>query len=319
MYCLSFALQQKLHPVNKKIAFILVCFTFFAAQIKAQKLTVATYNMRNSNSGDSANGNGWGQRYPVIAQLITFHNFDIFGTQECKYNQLQDLQNTLTGYTYIGIGRDDGKQAGEFSAIFFKKNKFELLSKGDFWMSTNTHEPNKGWDAALPRICSWGKFKEKNSGFVFFFFNLHMDHIGVVARRESAKLVMDTVRKMAGNIPTILTGDFNVDQHNESYTLINTSGLLKDSYELSPIKYALNGTFNDFDINNATTSRIDHIFLTKAFTVLRYGILTDNYKTILSQDSLTSANFPKEVRLVKEQPRLPSDHYPVMAEIEFKK
>ena len=283
----------------------------------AQQLVVATYNIRYDNKDDSIAGNGWRQRCPVIAQLIRFHDFDIFGTQEGKANQLHDLRDSLHNYTYIGVGRDDGKEGGEFSAIFYKKDRFQLLDKGNFWLSPITDKPNKGWDAALPRICSWGKFKETKTGFIFYFFNLHMDHIGVVARRESAKLVLDTIRKMSNGIPTVLTGDFNVDQHNESYTLINASGVLKDAYMLSPVKYALNGTFNSFNINRYSSSRIDHIFLFKAFTVQRYGVLTDSYRTsnIPAADSATGNDADESNR--QFAPRLPSDHYPVMAIITY--
>ena len=91
-------------------------------------MVVATYNLRNANGGDSTNGNGWGQRYPYIAQIVQFHGFDIFGTQEGKYPQLQDLRQAMPGYDYIGVGRDDGKRAGEHSAIFYRTDKFEVWS-----------------------------------------------------------------------------------------------------------------------------------------------------------------------------------------------
>ena len=299
--------------------YIIALLVLPAVFSEAQKIIVATYNIRNDNRGDSVAGNGWAQRCPVVANLIRFHDFDIFGTQEAKYNQLEDMQALLTGYARIGIGRDDGKQAGEFSAIFYKTDRFKLLKNGDFWMSTITTEPNKGWDAALPRICSWGQFREIKSGRTFYFFNLHMDHVGVIARKEGAKLVLDTIRKMAGNLPTILTGDFNVDQKNESYTLLNTSGFLKDSYELSPVRYALNGTFNSFNINAKTESRIDHIFLTKNFKVMRYGILTDSYRSKLSDSTqqANSGNFQREITPGRFQARIPSDHFPVMAEVQL--
>ncbi len=170
-------------------------------------------------------------------------------------------------------------------------------------MSAITDRPNKGWDAALPRLCSWGQFTDNKSGFTFYFFNLHMDHIGVKARAESAKLVMAKIKEIAGNAPTILTGDFNVDQNNESYTLINTSGFLKDVYDLAPVKYAWSGTFNNFESQTKTDSRIDHIFVTKGFTVSRYGILTDSYRTTENDTATT---------------RMPSDHFPVMAVVEVK-
>ncbi len=290
-----------------------VCMALYA-----QTLNVATYNLRNDNKGDSIAGNGWRQRCPVIAELILFHDFDIFGTQEGKYNQLEDLKRLLPGYDYIGAGRDDGKQGGEHSAIFYKTGRFKLLGKGDFWMSTVTDRPNKGWDAALPRICSWGEFKETKSGLRFLFFNLHMDHVGVEARRESARLVLAKIREMAGKNPVILTGDFNVDQNNESYMLLNTSGILQDAYEKSPIRYANNGTFNAFKTDLKTDHRIDHIFLTSQFTVSRYGILTDIYwmQVPESSEEVRSGNFPKEVSLRKYSPRMPSDHFPVMVRVQ---
>src|SRR5690606_40996944 len=100
---------------------------------------------------DAARGDGWKQRYPIIADLIRFHEFDIFGTQEGLYHQLEDLKSSLPNYNYTGVGRDDGKQAGEYSAIFYNTEKFDLLDHGDFWLSTQTDYPNKGWDAEIGR------------------------------------------------------------------------------------------------------------------------------------------------------------------------
>jgi endonuclease/exonuclease/phosphatase family metal-dependent hydrolase len=276
--------------MKNKLILILLLITATATSLKAQQLNVGTYNLRYSNAGDSTAGNGWGQRFPYIAQLIRFQDLDIFGTQEAKYHQLTELTDSLPGYKWIGVGRDDGKHGGEHSAIFYKQDKFKLVKTGNFWLSPITDRPNTGWDAALPRICTWAQFKEVKTGFIFYFFNLHMDHIGVVARRESAKLVLNKIRQMAGNIPTILTGDFNVDQTSDSYAVINDSGLLKDSYVLSPVKLAPGSTFNSFDANTAGNARIDHIFVTRQFRVKRYGILTNTYHG-----------------------RTPSDHYPVVA------
>ncbi|TSD65941.1 endonuclease/exonuclease/phosphatase family protein [Inquilinus sp. KBS0705] len=277
-----------------KLTLTLLLLSATATFANAQQLNIGTYNLRYANGGDSTAGNGWGQRFPWAAKLIQFQDLDIFGTQEAKYNQLIQLTDSLPGYAWIGAGRDDGQHGGEHSAIFYKKDKFKLLKMGNFWMSTVTDKPNKGWDAALPRICTWAQFKEVKTGFTFYFFNLHMDHIGVIARRESAKLVLEKIKQMAGATPTILTGDFNVDQTSDSYALINNSGVLKDSYELSPVKLAPSSTFNEFNANTAGNSRIDHIFVTNQFKVLRYAILTNTYHG-----------------------RTPSDHYPVVAIMKF--
>lgn len=291
----------------KKIL-LLVAFTIISVSASfGQQFTVATYNLRNDNASndDSLRGNGWKQRLPVIVKLIQFHDFDIFGTQEGLVHQLKGLKANMPNYDYTGIGRDDGKTAGEFSAIFYKTSKFKLLAHGDFWLAPITDKPNKGWDAALPRICSWGSFQEIKTGYKFFYFNLHMDHIGVVARRESAKLVLTKIKTIAGKAPVIFSGDFNVDQTSDSYAVINTSGTLKDAYELSPLKYAENGTFNDFNANSKTTARIDHIFVTRDFTVKRYGILLDSYRA-------------KAKGSEQYEAKLPSDHFPVMIVVDHK-
>lgn len=291
----------------KKILFVLAFALLSCTCAFAQHFTVATYNLRNDNStnDDSVRGNGWKQRLPVIAKLIQFHDFDIFGTQEGLVHQLNDLTKAMPGYAYTGIGRDDGKTAGEFSAIFYKTGKFKLLKHGDFWLSTITDRPNKGWDAVLPRICSWGSFQEIKTGYKFYYFNLHMDHIGVVARRESAKLVLAKIKEMTANEPVILSGDFNVDETSDSYAVINTSGKLKDAYELSPLKYAESGTFNNFNAEEKSKGRIDHIFLSKDFKVTRYGILTDSYRALNKTTQ-------------KYEAKLPSDHFPVMIMVDHK-
>lgn len=295
----------------------LLCSVLFAG---AQQMTIATYNLRYDNRGDSAKGNGWAQRGPVISGLIRFHDFDVFGTQEGLHHQLEDLKQQLPGYDYIGVGRDDGKEKGEHSAIFYKKDKFKLLNKGDFWLSAITDKPNKGWDAVLPRICSWGEFKEIKTGFTFYFFNLHMDHVGVQARSESAKLVLQKIREMAGKKAVILTGDFNVDQTSPSYAVLHHSDVLEDAYEAADFRYALNGTFNAFNANGKTDSRIDHIFLNDKLHVQRYGVLTDTYRgAVADAEQVNTSNFPKEVSMKQYVAREPSDHFPVMAVVTYGK
>lgn len=301
-----------------KILLLGFCLSLLGPTAMAQlhHLRVASYNLRYDNPGDSLDA--WPYRKETVAKLIRFHDFDIFGTQEVLHHQLEELSERLEGYTYIGVGRDDGKSAGEYSAVFFKKDKFRLLNNGTFWLSDDTARPNKGWDAALPRICTWGAFEEQETGLKFYLFNTHFDHVGVQARKESARLILKKINEIAGTGAVILTGDFNVDQTNESYKLIHTSERLTDSYERSPLKYGASGTFNGFNIHASTKSRIDHIFLTDHFKVLRHGILTDTYQAP-GPDSIKedSGNFPREVSLYRNQTRLPSDHYPVMVELTY--
>lgn len=303
----------------KKNLFVFWVLVFVGIQVSnAEKLTVATFNIRNHNLSDSLNGNGWKQRCPVICDLIRFNDFEVFGAQEVLHDQLIDMLAGLPEFNYIGVGRDDGKTKGEYAPIFYQKEKFKVLDSGHFWLSETTDRPNKGWDAALPRICTWAKFKDVKTNSIFFFFNLHMDHIGVEARKNSSILVLKKIKEMCNGKPVILTGDFNVDQHNANYDILEQSDLLSDSFETAKIRYALNGTFNGFKIDTKTESRIDHIFISHEFTAEGYGILTDTYRTeIADSKPETSGNFPKEVSLTKYVARTPSDHFPVKVVLSF--
>ena len=263
-----------------KKCFLFMAVVLMAFSVSAQDLVVGSYNIRNSNSGDARNGNGWERRCPVICDQVEWVGFDVFGLQEVKHNQLEDMLAGLPDYTYEGVGRDDGKQAGEYSPIFYKKERFKYLEGGTFWISETPEKVGvKGWDAALPRICSYVHLQDKVTKKRFWFFNLHMDHVGVEARREGAKLIAKKITEMCGKEPAFVTGDFNVDQHNEAYRTILNTGILYDSYEVADKKYATTGTFNSFNSNLYTESRIDHIFVTEHVTVNNYAVLTDGYWT----------------------------------------
>lgn len=294
-----------------------------AATIGAQSLFVGTYNLRNASpgNGDVEDGNGWEQRKTVIAGMINFEQPDIFGTQEALHGQVVDMLKLLPDYDYVGVGRDDGIEDGEYSAIFYNKNRFKLLRSGNFWLTDkDITKPSLGWDAACVRICSWGEFKDRESRLRFFFFNLHMDHVGIVARREAARLVMRQISEITGGkAPAILTGDFNVDQTNEIYSIFTNSGLLHDSYATATYRFAENGTFCDFKSDVKSDSRIDHVFLTSQFAADAYGVLTNAYWTEIGSDENTSSQAPDEINFRKCVRRVPSDHYPVFVRIHYKK
>ncbi len=320
--------------MKKTLLIALLFLAFF--QLNAQQLLVGSYNIRYKNWNDSVQGNQWPKRCQVICDQVNFMAPVIFGTQEVLYPQLQDMLKALDGYDYIGIGRDDGKQAGEHEAIFYKKDRLKLLDHGDFWLSETPDKPGLGWDAACIRICTWGKFSVKapyrerhQRGLfgrgpkpretVFYFFNLHMDHVGVVARREAAKLVVAKVREIAQGAPVFITGDFNVDQNNEIYTIFTNSGILKDSYDAARIRFAENGTFNAFKTDYYTTSRIDHVFVSPELKVESYGVLTDSYWTPDAIDEmLKSSDAPQEISFDNYIRRNPSDHYPVFVKVVIK-
>lgn len=275
------------------ITLILLLSLFYFPSI-AQSFKAATYNIRLKTDSDV--GNMWEDRKEALCDLVKYHQFDIFGTQEGFIEQLQDMKVLLPYMDFIGVGRDDGKLKGEHSAIFYSKDRFDLLDHGTFWLSgTDLTRPNKGWDAALPRICTWGIFKDKKNDRKFIFMNTHFDHVGVEARSESAKLILNKANELAHNLPLILTGDFNIDQHNEGYKLIAESEIVDDAYALAPLKYVPNSTFNGWGKSLKKEQRIDHIFVSKEFDVSRYGILTDTYMG-----------------------KFPSDHFPVLVDIDWK-
>lgn len=277
----------------KKISFSIVLLLGFSYILSAQELTVASFNIRLKTTSDV--GNLWDDRKHAVTNLIQFHEFDIFGIQEGFYEQVQDMKSQLPGFEYIGVGRDDGAEKGEHSAIFFNTQRFKLIKDGTFWLSaSDTGKPNKGWDAALPRICTWGVFEDNKNGKQFIFMNTHFDHVGVEARRESAKLILEKAKELANDLPIILTGDFNVDETNEAYFTLAKSGVVQDTYELAKIVYEPNSSFNAWGKGLKPKQRIDHIFVTKPFNVRKYGILTDTYMG-----------------------KFPSDHFPVVSELHW--
>ena len=242
----------------------------------------------------------------MIASLIRYHDFDIFGAQEVFHSQLLDLLAALPGYGYTGVGRDDGAEAGEYAAVFYKKDRFQLLDSGHFWLSEEPSRPSKGWDAKYVRICCWGRFLDRESGERFWFFTLHTDHKGRRAQVESCRLVVDRIRTMCRGERAVLTGDFNVGQTSESYAVLRDSKLLFDACDLAELRYAETGTENGFDPDRKTFRCIDYLFVTEGFRVLRYGILIDTYRT------KEPAGSAKPYRA-----RTPSDHFPVQVELTF--
>ncbi len=268
-------------------------FFLMVSNINAQKIIVGTFNIRYANTRDT--GNLWADRAPIVSNLIRFHEFDILGVQEGLINQLNDISEALPEYARYGKGRDDGKEAGEHSAIYYKKDRFTLLKSGDFWLSETPDQPGKGWDATCcNRICSWVYLQDKVTKKRFYTFNVHFDHQGVVARKESSKLILAKIQEIAGQSPALLTGDFNGGRESEWYQTLATSPLLTDAYTQVKFPYANNSSMNGFRTPRSNTV-IDHIFVTKQFATSKWGILTDTY-------------FGK----------YPSDHFPVLAVVELK-
>lgn len=271
---------------------ILILLVILTAGINADAQTyrVASFNIRFDNPRDS--GNLWVSRAPVVSNLIRYHDFDIFGVQEALKPQLNDISAALPQYAIYGKGRDDGKDAGEHSSIYYKKKMFRLLKSGDFWLSATPDVPGKGWDATCcNRICSWVYLEDVKSRKKFYVFNVHFDHQGVVARKESGKLIVQKIKEIAGSAPVLLTGDFNGNRESEWYKTLANSGIIRDTYKDVKYPYENNSSTNGFRTPRGM-GVIDHIFISKHFSASRWGILTDTY-------------FGK----------FPSDHFPVAATV----
>ncbi len=238
-------------------------------------INFASYNIRYDNPNDGENA--WSSRKESVKNLVTYHNFDIFGVQEALQNQVNDLITLLPQYAYIGVGREDGATKGEYAAIFYNKKRFRVLEKGHFWLSSTPNIPSVGWDASLVRICCWGKFEDRETEKNFYVFNTHFDHVGVQARTNSAIWVSSEAQRITKGKPvaTIIMGDFNSTPESEAYKEMAKAFL--DAKVLSAEKaYGPDGTFNNFDYNGPLSERIDYIFVNKRLNVLKYATLIDS-------------------------------------------
>ncbi|MDX1754213.1 MAG: endonuclease/exonuclease/phosphatase family protein [Salinimicrobium sediminis] len=275
--------------MNKPVINLLILL-FAAFPVEAQ-LKVMSYNIKYANENDGENS--WSQRKDYLASQIQFYEPHIFGVQEALHSQLEFLSGELSGYDYFGKGRDDGAEKGEFSAIFYKAQKFELLEQGTFWLSPTPETPGKGWDADYPRVCTYGKFREKKTGKEFWVFNTHFDHVGVIARAESAQLIHRKIRELnKEEKPVILMGDLNLEPDTKEINFL--SGQYNDSKKAAENVFGPEGTFNGYDFLSPVTRRIDYIFTTNGIRVKKYAVLIDS----------------KDLRY-------PSDHLPVFVKLKL--
>jgi endonuclease/exonuclease/phosphatase family metal-dependent hydrolase len=272
--------------------FTLVIFTLLINQsLYSQSLKVMTYNIRLDTEQDGINA--WPKRKHKVFELIKKYDPDIVGVQEALHHQLQDLVTNLHDYAYVGVGRDDGKEKGEYSAIFYKREKLDVRESSTFWLSETPEVPgSKSWDAAITRVASWAKVVEKKSKSDFMIVNTHFDHIGKEARKNSAMLIKQKLSTLAGNLPVILTGDFNCTRDESPYlTMMETSSfkLIDPAPQLPP------GTFCGFEMGKIECRPIDYIFFTQQWNASHYQVINDN-----------------------DGKYYPSDHLPVMVEFTLK-
>ena len=234
----------------------------------------------------------WPHRSPLVVRAIYKAAPDVLGVQEAHIGWMHVLTACLQDYDYVGIGRDDGKEAGEFSAVFYKKEKYELLDSGSFWLSETPEKPGKGWDAACIRICSWAKLREKETGKAFVHLNTHLDHRGAVAMQKGAELVAERGKAISGNDPAFFTGDFNVTPASAPYKAVLAGGF-KDCRTVAP-DTDTGATFHAYGNPDDPPCVIDYVFCKGDVKVETFAVIRDEIDGML-----------------------PSDHYPVYADVSF--
>ena len=254
--------------MTKAVNFVLL-FTLCSLMFKvhATNLVVESFNIRYDNPADATNA--WPNRQQLIYAHLNTLRPDVLGLQEVLHHQLNWLSEQLPDYDYIGVGRDDGVNAGEFVPLFYNKNTLTKLDGGNFWLSETPQIAGSiGWQAHLPRVASWGHF-EKN-GSDFFVFNVHFSHVSDVARQKSAEFLLTHIPAIAGSKPVILLGDFNMLHNSSAYKTLTTGPLLPliDTAILAHAEGA--GTYNGFAAGER--ERIDYIFISK-------GLKSSGYRT----------------------------------------
>ncbi len=268
------------------VLFVLTIYSF------GQPVKVMSYNIRLDTEADGVNQ--WKNRTGRVFNLIKKNNPDLLGVQEAMHNQMMDLKSNLTDYEFVGVGRDDGKEKGEYSAIFYKKDKFDVLEQNTFWLSETPEVPgSKSWDAAITRVVTFVVLKDKSTGKSFAYFNTHFDHIGKEARMNSAKLIKIYIAgfnfgaSLAGkyaDLPLLISGDFNSEPTDEPYqTMIDGKDVTL--FDSRPAKN-LTGTFCGFEVNAMKCKTIDYIFHSSHWKAKQYKVIQDHNRKYYPSDHL---------------------------------
>ena len=268
----------------KKLLFLLLAVLSLAS-CSEEKVNVrwATFNMRLDTPADSLNN--WKYRKERVAQYIQNMKLDVVGTQEVLQNQFNDLKSLLPDFEGVGVARDDGKETGEYSAVFYRKSVFDALDSGTFWLAENPDSVGMmGWDAACVRVATWAKLQHKATGKIVMAVNTHFDHVGKVARRESALLIIRKIKEIVGNRPAVLTGDFNVTDQSEAYnTIVSNEFVLLDAHKVAEKVGGVSYTFHDFDRREMEKrSKIDFVFVTPQIKVLQSEVTQEVKEALLS-------------------------------------
>jgi endonuclease/exonuclease/phosphatase family metal-dependent hydrolase len=260
-----------------------------------EPLRIMSFNVRTSGAQDGENN--WDARRELFFETIARFRPTLIGFQEVRENQHDEIVARMPEFAFSGVARDDGKRRGEWALIGVRKDRFTIVKHGDFWLSEEPTVPgSKSWDAALTRLCSWARLRDRQTGRELLFANTHFDHKGVLARQHASRVISAELPKIAGDLPAILVGDFNVTEDNPAYAVLvrpDTPGAIRwiDAYRtVHPTRAVDEASFNGFKGITAG-ARIDFIFHTEHFHATEAAI----------------------DRFMSPEGRYPSDHYPVTA------
>jgi len=264
--------------MNLKRKILLTTVVFLYSMNCFCQTKIMSYNIRYNNPND--NENWWEYRKQEVIEMIKYYQPEILGIQEGLSSQVKYIDSTLTHYSFVGLGRDDGKEKGEFAAIFFDTTKYKLIETKTFWLSQTPNEVSIGWDASMERICTYGAFLNKKTKDSIFIFNCHFDHIGKKSRNESSYLILEEIKNKGIEHERIaVIGDLNCLPDENPIKILNME--LKDSYQVSQSQpYGPIGTFNSFNTVNEVTKRIDYIMV-KNLSVKQYTAIDDRRKNNL--------------------------------------
>ena len=278
----------------KKLTILIILiaiYSFNYINIFSKEVKVVSYNIRYNNPNDDKDI--WKNRRSTIVDFISIQSPDFIGLQEVTYSQLLYLNSNLSGYDYVGVGRDDGKKKGEFSPIYFNQSNYDLKISNTFWLSETPENISVGWDAAMERICTYGLFVQKISGRKVWVFNTHFDHIGNIAREKSVDLILRKINDLTKtNDYIIITGDFNLTD--DSSPIIKIQKLYNDANFNIDKQSDFYGTFNNFQLDSNSKKRIDYVF----------------YKNFILIES-------KHGNVKTNMGRWASDHHPVISKFNF--
>lgn len=276
------------------LASLMLATSATARERGGERIRAMTYNIRLDLASDGANA--WPHRKAMVAALIRHEAPDLLGMQEVLLGQKRDVEQALPEFQLVGAARDDGREKGELSPLAFRRDRFELIDSGTLWLSETPWVPSKGWDAAYPRIATWALLRDRRTRRSIRVVNAHFDHVGLVARHQSAALLLRWLGQGgSAGLPTILMGDLNSAPDGSAYRQLADTPVsrLRDSRLVSRTPpYGPPGTFNAFKIDSNAAAPIDHIFVSGQFAVDSYSVVTQHWGG-----------------------RLPSDHYPVVVDL----